>query len=118
MAIIKSSEELNMLDAYKLTKSPEIMTVKQLADNEVITVSRWAFYTDKNSKGEPVDLLALETDAGEVYAAQSPTFIRSFEDILDIAADMNQPQVPVTIKKISGTAKSGREYINCVLVGF
>lgn len=117
MNIIKSSKNLDMMEMYQMTKSPEIVTVRKLADGEMITVVAWLFYTDDNSKGESIDLLSMKTDDGQVYVCQSDTFKSSFEDILLLKEQMGLPSdSPTTIKKISGTAKSGREYINCVLI--
>lgn len=114
MTIINKSKELTKMEQYALTKSPEIGTVSKLADGEIMKIEMWVSYQDVNSKGEQVDLLSFKTDAGDVYATQSQTFYNSFMDIVDLM-DEGQP-AGFTIKKISGTAKSGREYINCVLI--
>lgn len=114
MTIYNQSKEMSKMERYTLTKSPEISTVSKLADGEIMTVKMWIQYQDVNSKGETIDLLAFQTDTGEVYATQSQTFQNSFSDILDLFDDGRTADF--TIKKISGTAKSGRDYINCVLI--
>ena len=118
MKIIKSNFETTPMDVYAMTKSPEITTVSKLADGEVLEVRNWIFYEDINSKEETVSLLYFRDENGCVYATQSDTFKGSFEEIIDIIQNTGGGDNTVfTIKKISGTAKSGRAYINCVLIG-
>lgn len=118
MKIIKSNFETTPMDVYTMTKSPEIMTVSKLADGEVLEVHKWIFYEDINGKEETVSLLSFKDENERVYATQSDTFKGSFEEILDIIQNTGGADNSLfTIKKISGTAKSGREYINCVLIG-
>lgn len=118
MKIIKANFETSPMDVYTMTKSPEIMTVSELADGEVLEVHKWIFYEDINSKEETVSLLSFRDENDCVYATQSDTFKGSFEEILDIIQNTGGGDNTVlTIKKISGIAKSGRTYINCVLIG-
>lgn len=117
MNILSKSRDFDVMALYSLTKSPEITSMKMLADNELLTVCDWVVFEDTDSKGNPVTLLSV--DAGElgVYITQSATFMRSFEEIIDIREQMGvEQQKPFTIKKINNTAKSGREFINCVLI--
>ena len=118
MKIIKANFETSPMDVYTMTKSPEITSVSKLADDEVLEVHKWIFYEDINSKEETVSLLSFRDENDRVYATQSDTFKGSFEEILDIIQNTGSGDNTVfTIKKISGTAKSGRPYINCVLIG-
>lgn len=118
MNVIKANFESNPMTLYAMTKSPEIISVSKLADGDVLEVHRWMFYEDLNSKEEIVSLLSFQDENGSVYATQSDTFKGSFEEMLDIIQDSGGSDKTIfTIKKISGTAKSGRDYINCVLVG-
>lgn len=116
MNVIKSNFESNPMLLYAMTKSPEIIPVNKLADGDLVEVHKWLFYDDLNSKEETVSLLSFQDENGCVYATQSDTFKGSFDIILDIILDAGGNDSTVfTIKKISGTAKSGRDYINCVL---
>lgn len=118
MNVIRSNFETNPMTMYAMTKSPEIISVSKLANGDVLEVHKWLFYDDLNSKDETVSLLSFQDENGCVYATQSETFKGSFDEILDIILDTGgNDRTVFTIKKISGTAKSGREYINCVLVG-
>lgn len=117
MNVIRANFESNPMTMYAMTKSPEIISVSKLADGDVLEVHNWLFYDDLNSKEETVSLLSFQDENGCVYATQSDTFKGSFDEILDIIQDTGgNDRTVFTIKKISGTAKSGREYINCVLV--
>ena len=114
ITIKEKSENLSKIDLYKLTQSPELQVIKNLMDGEMIKVGGYCYYEDvKESTGEVADLLSImDADTGVCYACQSATFKRSFEDIKNL---MDGEQF--TIKKLSGTTKSGRPYVNCALVG-
>lgn len=118
MNVIRANFESNPMTMYTMTKSPDIISVSKVADGDMMDVHQWIFYEDLNSKDETVSLLSFRDENGHVYATQSDTFKGSFEDIIDIIHDADGNDSTVfTIKKISGTAKSGRDYINCVLIG-
>lgn len=113
MRIINQSKELTMMQKYALTKNPLGKTMKE-AVGQVIEIDIWAIYEDKNAKAEDVTILALRTKEGDIFRTISETFINAFDDICDLACDMGE-EVKM-IKPVSGLAKSGREYITCVLV--
>lgn len=103
-------ENISKKNIYLMTKDPSCESVKNLPDNEVFIVSEILQYTDANSKGEEVDIMAVMTDLGPM-ACQSKTFREQLKDIIEIF------DLPVKIKKISGTTKAGREYITCTYAG-
>lgn len=106
-----SSKELNKVEAYMMTASNQGTSMKDVPDNAEITVKIWALVERTNEDtGETLELLSI-FDGQTVYVAQSKTFIKSFEEIANIMADDNYK-----IRKISGTTRSGREYIDCLLV--
>ena len=106
----KNPESMDKKTLYMLTKSPEVESLKNIPDNAQFTVSAFVAYEDTNSRGEKVEILSLMTDNGAL-ACQSETFKEQFYDIEDIFG------LPVTIKKLSGTTKAGREYITCDYAG-
>lgn len=110
MNILKTSKELNPTETYLLTKSPSVVPVKSVEDNTVIAVKCWLLYTDIDSKGDEVELLSIMGEDNTVVACQSATFKRSFADLVDIFGTSG-----FSIKKISGTTKSDRGYVNCDL---
>lgn len=108
--IIKTSEDLNIEQRYKLTVSPEIQSMKDIDDGACLEIRAWCHYTDTKENGESVELLSILTVGGDSYATQSKTFYRSFMDIWNLGV-----KAPFTIKKVSGTTKAGRPFVNCVL---
>lgn len=108
------SRELTKVERYRLTLSPEIKTVQDLPDGTVIDVIASCEFNDINEvTGEVASLLGILSKDGESYVTQSATFKRSFSDISDIFADDGESEF--SIRKISGTTKAGRPYVNCVL---
>ena len=105
--IINMSGDLSKSSIYKMTRSPKVQSVSKLEDGTVITVSEWMSYQDKNAKGEMVDIFAFTDTDANAYATQSETFIRQLLDIIDIFG------LPVSITKMSGVTKAGREYVTC-----
>ena len=109
-----TSKELTKVERYRLTLSPEITTVQDLPDNTVINVTAFCEFDDiDEDSGEVAHLLGILDQDGKSYVTQSATFKRSFSDIADIFADSGESEF--SIRKISGTTKAGRPYVNCVL---
>lgn len=113
MTITKTSRDLTGVERYSMTLDPEIKTVKGLEDGTVLNVTAWLQFEDVDSKtGETNYLTAFLTDEGTAYAVQSKTFVESFMTIWDMFKDVNPT---VSIIKISGVSKGGRDYVNCTL---
>lgn len=109
-----ASRDLSKVERYRLTLSPEIKTIQDLDDGTTIDVIAYCEFNDVNeSTGEVAQLLGILDKSGASYVTQSATFKRSFSDIADIFADDGESEF--TVKKISGTTKAGRPYVNCVL---
>ena len=112
--INSTSRELTKIERYRLTLSPEIKTVQDLADGTVINVKAFCDFDDiDEDTGEVAHLLGILDNDDNSYVTQSATFKRSFSDIADIFADDGESSF--AIKKISGTTNAGRPYVNCVL---
>lgn len=110
--IRKTSRELSKVERYRLTLSPEIKTIQNLADDTVINVAAFCRFADIDEEtGEVSELLGILDPEGNSFVTQSKTFMKSFEDIADIFDDGSE----FAIRKISGTNKAGRAYVNCVL---
>lgn len=114
MKITFESREFTPTEKYLMTKSPSIISVKDLEDGYILNVTGYLEYEDENSKGETsymMSIIGLD-GFGEnvVISTQSATFKRNFAEIAEIFE--NEPFI---IKKISGTTKAGRPYVNCDL---
>lgn len=112
MEILKKSDGLTTMDIYKMSKSNEIQKV---SDNEgkILPVKAYMAYTDIDSKGEEKTICSIMTADDEVYATNSDSFRRDFEDMLSLTASMNQ--TVETIKIVSGKSKAGRTFYTCEL---
>ena len=104
MNIITTSREFKPAEVYKITKSNSIGKMTDCKD-ELLTVTGYIKYADEKEDGSVVEILSLETSSG-IYATNSATFIRTFEDIIDIMGDL-----PVDIKIGHDISKNGRNYI-------
>ena len=110
ITIIDSSREMTKIENYKMTMSPEINTLKDVADGTIIEVADWLTFVETKENGDEVEILSILAKDGQTYSCQSATFKNSFHDIDSIMCGD-----PYSIKKISGTTKAGRPYIDCVL---
>lgn len=112
MEILKKSEDLTVMDIYKMSKSNEIQKV---SDNEgnVLPVKAYMTYADIDSKGEEKTICSIMTQDGEVFATNSDSFRRDFEDMLSLTASMGQSIE--SIKIVSGKSKAGRTFYTCEL---
>lgn len=112
MEILKKSDGLTTMDIYKMSKSNEI---QKISDNEgkILPVKAYMTYTDIDSKGEEKTICSIMTQDDEVYATNSDSFRRDFEDMLSLTASMNQ--TVETIKIVSGKSKAGRTFYTCEL---
>lgn len=109
--IIKDmSRDFTEVEQYLMTKNPGITSMKDVEDGTSIKVDGVLTFTDTKDNGESVDILSIITPEKEVYSCQSATFKRSLNDIIEI---MHEKEF--SVKKISGTTKAGRPYIDCVL---
>lgn len=108
--IYDSSKEFTEIEQYLMTKSPAIVSMKDVEDGTSIIVDGVLNFEDEKDDGEVVDIMSIITPDSKVYSCQSKTFKRS---IIDIANIMHGKPFP--IKKISGKTKAGRDYIDCTL---
>lgn len=110
MTIIEKSRELSKKDFYMMTLSPAIKKMKDSVGT-VLDVDATVLYSDVNSDGKEVEVLSIMTKDGDVYATNSPTFKRDFQQIAELMAGEDY-----SIEVISGTSKADREFITCTLV--
>ena len=110
MEIIKKyPESMDARMQYKLTKSPEIKKMSDCVDS-ILEVVAFLRYTDVDKTGEIKDVLTVMTDDLEMIATTSPTFIREFDDIVEIfGPDFG------TLKVVGGRSKNGRNFITCTI---
>lgn len=109
MEILKQSRDFTKQEVYKLTRGQSINAKD--AVGTTVPVDAYCMYSEVNSKGEQVEILAiLSKDDGTVYATMSNTFKREFEYIAEI-----MDGDPFSILIIGGQTKGGREFVSCTL---
>lgn len=109
--ITNKSREFTEVEQYLMTSSPEIVSMKDVADGTEICVNGIIEFTDDNNgMKDKVNVMSLITSDLKAYAFQSATFKKSVLEISNIYHGE-----PFTIIKTSGLNKNGREYINCYL---
>lgn len=111
--IAKSASVTTAYDLYALTQAPDrekLTTVK----GAVLTLTSWVLYTDVNSKGDEVTLMAMTTDDGKAYCTNSATFCKDFGNAVDMYKQFGEEFTKIQV--ITGTSKNGREYIGCKVV--
>lgn len=109
MEILRSSENLSKADMFKMVKDPKVRKIKEVG-GEVLTVTDWVLYTDKNNKGDLVNLLAIKCEEG-CFATNSATFIQQFTEIVDFF-DGSFSRIEV----LEETSKNGRTFYQCSYV--
>ena len=110
ITIKNETRNFTKVEEYLLTKAPTIKTVKTLSDGEVINVAGYLEFIDEKDDGTLAELMSIITTDNVVYSTQSVTFKRSIKDIESVMQGF-----PFPVKKISGTSKAGRKYVDCVL---
>lgn len=111
MEIITTNKaNMSKRDVYALTRGQTI-SMKDVEDGAEINPDIWALYTDVNSKGDEVEILAIEDVCGNVFSTNSPTFKNEFLFITEL---MNDEQYGIRV--IKRESKAGRTFITCELV--
>lgn len=109
MQILKTNiDATNKKEIYRLTKF-ESQWAQDVEKGVSLPVDKWALYTEKNSKGEEQNVLAI-VSGGMKVATISKTFIDSFLECVELMEDE-----PFSIVITGGTTKGGRPYVNCEL---
>lgn len=109
MKINVASRELTNKELYFLTKASNIHKMREVVGS-MLDLDCFLIYEDENSKGEVQEIFSCRTPEGETFATNSPTFIRTFRDILQCFPIEELHRLEVT----DGTSKNGRNFIMAV----
>lgn len=114
MNILYKLNVSNHKDLYDLTKSPAIKKMSSI-EGETREISCAVIYEDMKQDGKIQKILSFRCkESGEIFATNSPTFIRDFEDARDMLKEYNQEIHRIMID--GGTSRNGRHFICCVYV--
>lgn len=108
MEIKNQSRQFTKQEQYKLTRGTSI-NVKDAVGVE-FPVDGFMLYSEVNSRGENVEVLAVLSKKGEVYSTISATFKREFEFIWELMDGDD-----FTLRIIGGITKNNRDYVSCEL---
>ncbi len=117
MNIIKTN--INVADKkalYKLTKK-ESKKIEGIPEGTVFPVDAFCIYEEekeRNKQGGGTEIYTQKVltfvSGSEKFGTISATFIKSFEEVLEIMGDEK-----FSIVITGGTSKGGRAYVNCEL---
>lgn len=110
MKVIAMTEGLTAKEKYALSYNAGI---ERMSDHvgERVTIDKFLMYEDENNEGEIQTVLSIMTETGEIYATNSPTFVRDFTRIAELFAEAEEELPEIMI--YGGTSKNGRDFIAC-----
>ena len=106
-----NGQELTKKQRYYATMGKETISIKDMPDGEKISPIAYVEFEDVKDDGTESEIFAIIDADNKVYATVSNTFRTSFKNIVEVMEGD-----PFEIKKISGTTKAGRDYIDCELL--
>lgn len=104
------TEEVDKRTTYLMTKSPDMVSIKEVSDGTQLDITHVCEFTDINKDGVPVEIETYMDADGTVYATQSTTFKEYIGDIRSIFEGES-----ISIIKKSGKTKAGRDFVYCTL---
>lgn len=121
--IINGSREFTARERYAMTLNNDIQSVNKVETGTVVEIIDYLYFQkiDEES-GEIEELLTIhgkDKEGNSTYwCTKSPTFKDSFSDICDIITDArgDGDTNPFYLKKLDGTSKNGREYVDCSMI--
>lgn len=103
-------EEVDKRTKYLMTKNPDMVSIKEVADGTQLDITHVCDFTDVNKDGDTTLIETYMDKNGNVYATQSETFKEYFSDILSIFDGED-----ISIIKKSGKTKADRDFVYCTL---
>ncbi len=108
--IRKSREDLTKADLYKMITDKGIKKMSD-AKGQNLDIIDYVIYEDLNrSTGEVMQILSVKTPS-DAYATNSPTFIESFEKIIE-CFDTDFKTIGILEQK----SRAGRAYLQCTYI--
>lgn len=109
MEIKYKSCELDKRSTYIHTRGKAV-SIKELADGEIIKPKEIVVYSDVNNKGEEVVVTSIIDENGAHYATNSPYF---HDELMYIIELMDGEPFDIAIQK--NVTKAGRVSVSCGL---
>lgn len=106
MKVIAKSNNLKPQELYQMVNGNDIKRMRDVA-GETLKLAGWLIFEDEKPDGEVSTIVTIRTTEGEIYATNSPSFLRCFESMTAFFDTLS------AIKVVSLTSKKGRQYITC-----
>lgn len=113
MNILNGSENLTKKEIYMLSQNPAVIKMKDAPEDGFIPV-KWLKYEDMNAEGEIKTVLTIMDSHGNVYGTISPTFIETFDKIVDCFGPGLGDVEGIVVRK--GVSNAGREFIMATII--
>ena len=116
--IRKASRELTTREQIKATNfnnAKGLATVLDNTDCVTLSIDWWVLcHVELEATHEQYDTLVIMTTDGQKYTTSSETFIKNFEDMMDLLKDDNEL---IEIDCCKGESKNykGKYYLTCTL---
>lgn len=108
--LIGASKELSKKEEYLMIHNQATKKLKD-AVGMVFGVDMWALIKNVDDEdGTESTILSIKTSDGDFYATNSATFIKEFNNIVEIFG-VELPEIEV----LTGTSKNGRDFISCTI---
>ena len=113
MKILCATDNLTMKDSYDLTRNPECERMSNHVGETIAVEKYMVREEDRPDTGEVITIVSIN-DGAKTYSTNSPTFVREFLSILEMAKNANAKIGHIRVA--SGVSKKGREYCTCIFV--
>lgn len=116
MNIIKTNIRDNEWDmdlSYDMFQSPDRQGVKDY-EGQRFHVDRYAIYEEENANGNMVKLITILTDEDIVMTTNSPSFIRTFSSIAELAEKSKVDHYAFEV--VSAKSRNNRVFITAKYV--
>lgn len=113
MTIINQTANLtnDRKTAYNMAAGAAVRKMRE-CKGQIITIAAMLLYEDVDTNGQVQTVISIKTSEGDIYATNSPSFVR---DIGGMCAIFGFDGVKA-IKVVPMSSKAGREYIRAELV--
>lgn len=107
--LISASKELSKKEEYLMIHNQATKKLKDAVGMQ-IGIDIWALVKSVEDDGTEITVLSIKTTDGDYFATNSATFIKEFNNIVEIfGAEL--PEIVV----LTGTSKAGREFVTCTI---
>lgn len=112
MKIIEKIGEFTAKEIYNAVNNAE--SIKNEIDGYEFTVDKILIYEDTDANGVVQTITVFVTTDNDILATNSSVVRNSLKEMIEILSEYDDSIIGSTLKKISGTSKSGRNFNDIV----